>query len=112
MISCNSSVGEASVIEENVYVAAGCHLNARVLIEEDTFIGSGVVISAGCKIGRRSVIGLNATVTKDVAPECVCAGPAAKLVAKGTASIMTHIDQSRSGARILKSIKKDKGASY
>lgn len=105
VISCNSSVGEGSIIEDNVYVAGGCQINARVIIEEDTYIGSGVVISAGCKIGRRSVIGLNATVTKDVPSECVCAGPAAKLVARGTDRIMAHIDQSRSGARILKGMK-------
>ncbi len=57
-----------------------CRIDARMLIEEDAHNGSGVAISADCKIGRRSVIWLNATMTKGVPPGCVCAGQAAKLV--------------------------------
>ena len=102
VIGCNSSIGDCCVIEDNVFVAGGCQINGPVTIEEDAYIGTGTVISAGCRIGRRSVVGLNSTVARNIPPEVVCAGPAAKVVSQGTGHIMAHIDNSQSGERILR----------
>ena len=101
VVSCNSSVGDSSVIGENVFIAGGCQVNGRVVVEDDAYIGSGAILSPGCTIGRRSVIGLNSTVTRDVPPETICAGPMAKIVKRGTDKIMAHIDNSNSGEKIV-----------
>ena len=102
VVGCNSSIGDGCVIEDNVFIAGGCQVNGRVKVEEDSYIGSGSIISPGCHIGRRSVVGLNATITRDIPSETICAGPAAKIVSRGTDRVMAHIDQSNSGRRILK----------
>ena len=104
IISCNSSIGDDCVVGENVFIAGGCQINGRVIVEEDAYVGSGAVISPGCRIGRRSVVGLNSTVTRDIPAETVCVGPAAKIVVRGTDHIMSHIDGSKSGARIISGI--------
>ena len=106
VIGCNSSIGDNCVVEDNVFIAGGCQINGRVEIEEDAYIGTGSVISPGCRIGRRSVLGLNSTVTRDIPPACLCVGPAAKIVSRGTDHIMAHIDNSKSGERILEQMKK------
>tara|TARA_B100000676_G_C18085679_1_gene854805 strand:- start:3975 stop:4679 length:705 start_codon:yes stop_codon:yes gene_type:complete len=102
VLSCNSSIGDGSLIEDNVFIAGGCQVNGRVVVEEDAYIGSGAIISPCCRIGRRSVVGLNSTVTRNIPPESVCAGPSAKIVARETDQIMSHIDQSKSGERIMR----------
>ena len=71
VIGCNSSIGDCCVIEDNVFVAGGCQINGLVTIKEDAYIGTGSVISAGCQIGRRSVVGLNSTVARNIPPEVV-----------------------------------------
>ena len=104
VIGCNSSIGDNCEIGDNVFIAGGCQVNGRVIVEEDAYVGSGAVISPGCRVGRRSVVGLNSTVTRDIPAETVCAGPAAKIVVRGTDHIMSHIDGSKSGARIISGV--------
>ncbi len=51
-----------------------------VVIEDDVWIGSRVTILPGVTIGRGSVVGAAAVVTKDVPPYSVVAGNPAKVV--------------------------------
>ncbi len=51
-----------------------------VVIEDDVWIGSRVIILPGVTIGKGSVIGASAVVTKSVPPYSVVAGNPAKIV--------------------------------
>jgi acetyltransferase-like isoleucine patch superfamily enzyme len=53
-----------------------------VLIEDDAWIGFGSTILKGVTVGRGSIIGANAVVTKDVAPYTVVVGNPARIVGK------------------------------
>ena len=53
---------------------------ARVVIEEDSDIGIGAIILPGVTVGKGSIVGAGAVVTRDVEPYAVVAGvPARKL---------------------------------
>jgi acetyltransferase-like isoleucine patch superfamily enzyme len=51
-----------------------------VVIEENVWIGEGVAIMPDVTIGKGSVIGANAVVTKSVPPLSVVAGAPAKVI--------------------------------
>ena len=51
-----------------------------VVIEDEVWIGEGAAIMKGVTIGKRSVIGANAVVTKNVLPYSVVGGVPAKLI--------------------------------
>ena len=54
--------------------------NKKVRIEDDVWIGTRVIIMPGVTIGRGSIIGAGAVVTKDVPEYAVVAGVPAKIV--------------------------------
>lgn len=51
-----------------------------VIIEDEVWIGEGAAILKGVHIGRRSVIGANSVVTKDIPPHSVVGGIPAKII--------------------------------
>ncbi|MGE8720194.1 acyltransferase [Leptospira terpstrae] len=51
-----------------------------VVIEDDCWLGANVFVMNGIKIGKGSVIGANAVVTKDILPYSVVAGVPAKKI--------------------------------
>jgi len=51
-----------------------------VVIEDGAYIGEGSVILRGVRIGKRSVIGANAVVTKDVPPFTIVVGVPARVI--------------------------------
>lgn len=55
-------------------------LTERVTIGDDCWIGFGAIILSGLHIGRGSVVGAGAVVTKDVPPYGIVVGNPAKLV--------------------------------
>jgi maltose O-acetyltransferase len=57
-------------------------LRAPVVIEDNVWIGSGAIILPGVTIGRGSVIGASAVVTKDVPERSVVVGVPARVVEK------------------------------
>ena len=52
------------------------------IIEEDVWIGRNVIIMPGVKIGKGSIIGAGAVVTKDIQPFSIVGGVPAKLIKK------------------------------
>lgn len=55
---------------------------ATITIEDDCWIGANVVITAGVTIGKHSVVGGGAVVTKNIPPFSVALGNPAKVVKK------------------------------
>jgi len=55
-------------------------VSSPVIIEDGVWLGEGCVVLKGVSIGRRSVVGANAVVTKSVPAGCVVCGVPAKIV--------------------------------
>lgn len=55
-----------------------------IIIEDDCWLGSGVKVVDGVTIGKGSVIGAGAVVTKDIPPYSVAVGVPAKVISKRT----------------------------
>lgn len=101
-------IGSHCVFAPNVYVSSGRHYynylpefyiqdqdkmvhadldlknahSKKVIIEDDCWIGINAVIMAGITVGKGSVIGANAVVTKDIEPYSVVVGSPAKSIRK------------------------------
>ena len=58
--------------------------NAPIVIEDDVWIGFQSVILPGVTIGRGSIVGAGAVVTKDIAPYSIVGGVPARLIMKRT----------------------------
>jgi acetyltransferase-like isoleucine patch superfamily enzyme len=58
-----------------------------VIIEDEVWLGEGVAVMPGVRIGRSSIIGANAVVTRDIPPFSVAVGAPARVIKTvGTAS--------------------------
>ena len=82
-----SSIAHDCVVGDFVTLAPGARVNGNVLIEDHAYIGSEAVIKQGTPekpliIGKGSVIGMGAVVTKDVKPYTTVIGNPAKLMEK------------------------------
>jgi len=58
----------------------GFKAHEPIIIEDDVWIGSRVIILPGVRVGRGSIIGAGAVVTKNVDPYSIVAGNPAKLI--------------------------------
>ena len=57
-------------------------VDQKVVIEDNVWVGDGVTILPGVTVGRCSIIGTNAVVTKDIPPYTICIGMPAKPIKK------------------------------
>jgi len=95
LIQGNVTIGEHVMMGPEVYIYTQNHCfdnidipmdsqsfceEKSVEIEDDVWIGSRVTILPGVTVGKGSVIGASAVVTKDVPPYSVVAGNPAKVV--------------------------------
>lgn len=55
-------------------------LDSPVWVQDDCWLGANTVICPGVTIGKGSIVGANAVVTKDVPPYSVVAGVPARVV--------------------------------
>lgn len=53
-------------------------IDESVIIEDNVWIGDSVTILPGVKIGKCSIVGSNAVVTKDIPPYTICVGMPAR----------------------------------
>jgi acetyltransferase-like isoleucine patch superfamily enzyme len=51
-----------------------------IVIENDCWLGTGVKVLDGVRIGRGSIIGAGAVVTKDIPPYSIAVGVPAKVI--------------------------------
>lgn len=88
-------IGKDVLIAGNVYISDHDHVfdhrelpprlcrelvSSPVIIEDGVWLGEGCVVLKGVSIGRRSVVGANAVVTRSVPDGCVVCGVPAKIV--------------------------------
>lgn len=95
-IACNRiSIGKDVVIAERVYISDNLHgyediqqgimpqqlvHPGPVVIEDEVWLGEGVCVLPNVTIGKHSVIGSNAVVTKSIPPYSVAVGAPAKVI--------------------------------
>jgi len=82
VIHPNTTIGNDVFIYHNVTLATERALDQpeRIFIEDEVTIGTGAVIIGPRRIGRGSLIGAGAIVTKDVPPGVVVAGNPARVI--------------------------------
>lgn len=100
LINIGAVIGEGTMIDMGVVVGGrgtigkNCHIGAGsviagvveppsatpVIIEDDVLIGANAVILEGVRVGKGSVVGAGAIVTKDVPEYVVVAGAPAKVI--------------------------------
>lgn len=51
-----------------------------IIIEDNVWLCEGVVVLSGVRIGKNSIIGANAVVTKDIPANCIAVGIPAKVI--------------------------------
>jgi acetyltransferase-like isoleucine patch superfamily enzyme len=90
------SIGDNVMIGPNVVIDTSRHNHDRVdipmkaqglsyapvSIEDDVWIGANVVVTCGVTVGKGSIVGAGAVVTRDVPPNSVVAGVPAQVVRK------------------------------
>ncbi len=77
---CLITDSDAHPVEPSVRARGGAPIGRPVVIEDDVFIGARAIILKGVRIGRNSVVGAGAVVTKDVPANAVVAGNPARVV--------------------------------
>ena len=88
-------IGKDVMIAGHVYISDHDHIydhptlaarnvqdlsSSPVVIEDGVWLGQGCVILKGVNVGKRSVVGANAVVTKDVPPYSVVGGVPARII--------------------------------
>ena len=78
IINLDCTVGHDTVIGDYVTCAPAVNISGQVEIEEGCDIGTNTAIIQGKKIGRWSIIGAGAVVSRDIPPSCTAVGVPAK----------------------------------
>jgi acetyltransferase-like isoleucine patch superfamily enzyme len=93
---CGVTIGNYVMLSYNVNIVSENHaysnplvpikkqgfFGAPIVIEDDAWIGANAVILSGVTIGKGSIVGANAVVTKNVEPYTIVGGIPAKLIKK------------------------------
>ena len=75
-----STIGEFSVLEENVFLTGGVNLAAHVTIRKNTMLGTGANVIPRCHVGRDVIVGAGAVVINDVPDGVTVAGVPARII--------------------------------
>jgi maltose O-acetyltransferase len=75
-----SMPNNSPIMQTHPYVREYLIERAKIVVEDDVWIGAHVTILPGIRIGRCSIIGAGAVVTEDVLPFSIVAGVPAKLI--------------------------------
>lgn len=78
--NCNILTASHGYSEWKIPIRNQPIIRKKVIIEDDVWIGANVVVLPGVKIGRGSIVGANAVVTKNVEPFTIVGGVPAKKI--------------------------------
>jgi sugar O-acyltransferase (sialic acid O-acetyltransferase NeuD family) len=78
IINTCASIDHDNVLEDGVNLSPGVHFAGNVTCREDAFVGTGATAIPGVQIGRRAVVGADATVTADVPDDTTVVGTPAR----------------------------------
>lgn len=90
--SCHLKIGDRVAIGPRVTILLSSDANwsrlmekipyikSNVTLENDCWIGTGAIILPGVTVGKMSIVGAGAVVTKDVPPHTIVAGVPAKII--------------------------------
>lgn len=73
-----STVGHDTVINDYASFMPGVNISGEVIIEEGVYVGTGAKIINQVKIGKDTIIGAGAVVSKDIPEKCTAVGVPAK----------------------------------
>lgn len=79
-LNLDCTVGHDTIIEDFVNVSPGVHISGYCVLKEGCDIGTGANILPRVSIGKNSVVGAGACVTKDVPDNSVVVGVPAKVI--------------------------------
>ena len=75
-----STVGEFTVLEENVFLTGGINLAAFVTVEKNVMFGTGANVIARCHIARDVIVGAGAVVINDIPAGVTVVGVPARII--------------------------------
>ena len=107
-VNGNTRLGRFCILAPGVFISSGTHpfraipylpireqerrlagdlltlatLDQPVWVQDDCWLGTNAVVCPGVTIGKGSIVGANAVVTRDVAPYSVVAGSPARVIGK------------------------------
>jgi acetyltransferase-like isoleucine patch superfamily enzyme len=76
----NSAPRPTSRLRNIPYVRDNLIKRAKIVVEDDAWIGAGAVILPGVRIGQGAIVGAGAVVTRDVPPFTIVAGAPARVI--------------------------------
>ena len=78
VIGMNATISHDSIVKAGVHLSPGVHITGNVTVGEQADLGAGVVVIPGKIIGRDTIVGAGAVVTKDLAEGIVAVGAPAR----------------------------------
>lgn len=81
-VHIGSLIGHETNIGNSVFIAHGCNLSGKIVVEDGVYMGTGVSIIPRLKIGKWSIIGAGSVITKDIPPYSVVVGVPGKVIKK------------------------------
>ena len=76
-------IGHNVTVEARAFVASGAILAGGAIVGVDSWIGPGAVVESYVHVGARAVVGIGATVMRDVPVDRVVAATPARLIPEG-----------------------------
>jgi sugar O-acyltransferase (sialic acid O-acetyltransferase NeuD family) len=80
ILNTSCSIDHDCRVEDYAHVAPGCVLGGSVIVEEGAFLGVGARVIPGVRIGRWSIVGAGAVVTRDIPDNCTAVGIPARVI--------------------------------
>lgn len=93
-LTCDLTLGQNVLVGDNVSFRTADHefsdltrpivdqgeRRARILVEDDVWLGANAVVLRGVRIGKGAIVGANAVVTRDVPPLAIVGGVPARVI--------------------------------
>lgn len=80
IINLNCTIGHETKINNFVTINPGVNVSGNVCLNNGVNVGTGTKIIQGKSIGKNSIIGAGAVVTKSIAENCTAVGVPAKVI--------------------------------